>query len=73
MDNLEQENHKLREEVSALKASMANLTSLMESLVPVQNQPPIPQPQQTMVTTKAPIVLISATPPTVVQNRMPLG
>ena len=37
MDNLEQENHELREEVSALKASMANLTTLMETLVAVEN------------------------------------
>ena len=33
MDNLEQENHELRKEVTALKAGMANLTDLMESLV----------------------------------------
>ena len=33
MDNLEQENRELREEVSDLKADMANLTALMESLV----------------------------------------
>ena len=33
IDNLEQENRELHEEVSALKAGMANLTALMESLV----------------------------------------
>ena len=32
MDNLEQENRELREEVSALKADIANLTALIESL-----------------------------------------
>ena len=53
MDNLEQENRELREEVSALKAGMANLTALMESLVDAQNQPLLSQPQQTIVTTKA--------------------
>ena len=37
MDNLEQENCELREEVSALKADMDNLTALMESLVAAQN------------------------------------
>ena len=41
MDNLEQENRELRDEVSALKASMANLTTPMESLVAAQNQPRI--------------------------------
>ena len=44
MDNLEQENRELREEVSALKAGMANLTNLMESLVDAQNQPLSVQP-----------------------------
>ena len=72
MDNIEQENRKLHEEVSALKAGMANLTALMESLVAAQNQPPIVQPQQTMVTTEALTVPVSATL-VVVQNRMPPG
>ena len=36
MDNLEQENRELCEEVFALKASMANLTTLMEALVASQ-------------------------------------
>ena len=72
MDNLEQENHELREEVSALKAGMANLTALMESLVVAQNQPPSFQPQQIKVTTEAPTVPVSAIP-AVVQNRMPQG
>ena len=40
MDNLEQENHELRDEVSALKAGLANLTTLMEALEFAQNQPP---------------------------------
>ena len=44
MDNLEQENRELREEVYALKAGMANLTALMESLVTDQNQPLSVQP-----------------------------
>ena len=62
MDNLEQENRELRGEVSALKADMANLTALMESLVASQDQPSSDQPQQTRVTTEAPTVLVSATP-----------
>ena len=37
MDNLEQENRELCEEVSTLKVGMANLTTLMESLVAAQN------------------------------------
>ena len=44
MDNLEQENRELREEVYTLKAGMANLTALMESLVAAQNHPPLAQP-----------------------------
>ena len=44
MDNLEQENRELREEISALKAGLANLTTLMEALVASQNQPPSVQP-----------------------------
>ena len=50
---------------------MANITTLMESLVAAQNQPPIVKPQQTMVTTEAPTVPIFATP-VVVLNCMPL-
>ena len=72
MDNLGQENRELRKEVSALKAGMANLTALMESLVAAQNQPPSVQPHQTRVITKALTVLVSATL-AVVQNRMPQG
>ena len=41
MENFEQENRELRKEVIALKANMANLTILMESLVVAQNQPPL--------------------------------
>ena len=44
MENLEQENRELREEVSALKAGLDNLTTLMEALVVAQNQPPSVQP-----------------------------
>ena len=72
MDSLEQENRELREEVSALKAGISNLTALMESLVAAQNQQPSVQPQPTRVTTEAPVVHVSATP-TVFQNRMPQG
>ena len=70
MDNLEQENRELREEVSALKASMSNLTTLMEALVAAQNQPPSVQPQPTRANDEVPIVPVSVTP-VVVQNRMP--
>ena len=62
MDNLEQENRELHEEVSALKAGMDNLTTLMEALVGAQNQPPSVQPQPTRATTEAPSILVSATP-----------
>ena len=72
MDNVEQENRELRKEVSALKASMANLTALMESLVAAQNQPPSVQPQPTRATVEAPTVPVSATP-AIIQNHMPQG
>ena len=62
----------MHEEVSALKASLANLNTLMEAPVAAQNQPPSVQPQTTRETTEVPTVPISATP-TVVQNRMPQG
>ena len=68
MENLEQENRELREEVTALKAGMANLTALMESLVAAQNQPPLAQPQQTTIASKGPSVLVSVTPVIVSQN-----
>ena len=70
MDNLEQENRELREEVSALKDGMANLTTLMEALVATQNQPPNGQPQPTRANTEALTVPVYTTP-VVVQNRMP--
>ena len=44
MENLEQENRELCDEVTALKAGMANLTALIEPLVAAQNQPPLTQP-----------------------------
>ena len=72
IDNLEQENRKLREEVSALKAGMANLTTLIEALVAAQNQPPSVQPQPTRTTTEALTVPVSAIP-VVVQNHIPQG
>ena len=49
------------EEVSALKAGMANLTALMESLVAAQNQPPSVQPQLTRATVDGPAVPVSTT------------
>ena len=72
MDNLEQENRELREEVSALKSCLGNLTTLMEALVVAQNQPPSVQPQPTRPNFEVPTILVSATP-VVVQNRMPEG
>ena len=44
MENLEQENRELREEVTALKPDMANLTTLMKSLMASQNHPPCAPP-----------------------------
>ena len=52
---------------------MANLTTLMESLVVAQNQPPLAQPQQTTFAFEGPSVPISFTPVTIAQNRMPQG
>ena len=43
---LNRKNHELHEEVTALKAGMANLTALMESLVAAQNQPQLAQPHK---------------------------
>ena len=73
MENLEQENRELREEVITLKAGMANLTALMESLVAAQNQPPLAQPQQTTVASEGPSVPVSVTVGTTAENRMPQG
>ena len=80
MENLEQENHKLCEEVTALRTGMANLTALVESLVATQNQPPPPppphatQPQQATVISEITIVPISVAPNTIAaQHRMPPG
>ena len=61
MENIEQENHELRDEVTALKDGMANLTALMESLVAAQNQPPIAQPQQTTNASEGPSVPVFVT------------
>ena len=72
MGNLEQENREPREEVSALKAGLANLTTLVEALVVAQNQPPSVQPQPTRENTEVPTVPVSSTL-AVVQNRMPQG
>ena len=73
MKNLEQENRELREEVTDLKAVMANMTALMESLEVAHNQPPLAQPKKTTVTSETLTIPIYVTPVTVVQNRMPQG
>ena len=52
---------------------MDNITALMEFLVASRNQPPLAQPQQTMVTSEAPTVPVFVTLITVAQNRMPQG
>ena len=39
MENLEQENHELRGEVTTLCTGMEKLTALVESLMDTQNQP----------------------------------
>ena len=39
MEDLEQENHELREEVTTLHVRMEKLTALVESLMAAQNQP----------------------------------
>ena len=72
MDNLEQENCELREEVSALKVGLANLTTLIEALVVAQNQPPSVQPQPTRENIEVPTVPVFATP-AIVKNHMPQG
>src|ERR1051325_8603278 len=43
MENLEQENRELREEVTSLRAGMANMTAMVEQLVAAQNKP-LPHP-----------------------------
>ena len=73
MENLEQENRELCDEVTALKAGMDNITTLMESVVAAQNQPPLAQPQQTTFASEGPSVHVSVTPITVSQNRMLQG
>ena len=40
MEDLEQENHELREEVTTLRTRMEKLTALVESLMAAQNLPP---------------------------------
>lgn len=42
MDHLEQENHELREEVTALRESLERLSAMMEALETAHNQPPPP-------------------------------
>ena len=39
MEDLEQENHELRVEVTTLRTGMEKLTALVESLMAAQNQP----------------------------------
>ena len=77
MENLEQENRELREEVYALKVGIANLTTLIESLVASQNQPPLvppfSQPQQRMIASEGSSIPVSVTPVTTTQNCMPQG
>ena len=68
MENLEQENHELGEEVTALRVGMDILTDLVESLVASQNQKPPPssphatQPQQITIIHEVLSVPVSATP-----------
>ena len=80
MENIKQENRELHEEVTALRAGMANLTTLVESLVVAQNKPPPPpppphvaQPQQKTITFEVPSIPIFVTPINASQNHMPHG
>ncbi|MCI65751.1 hypothetical protein A2U01_0087009, partial [Trifolium medium] len=50
MDALEQENTKLRGEVTTLKEDLERLNAMVESLVAAQNQPLPPQPSQAILT-----------------------
>ena len=71
MENLEQENHELHNEVTTLKADMVNMDDLVGPLVAVQNQPPLVEPQQTIIASEGLSVPISITPVTVAYNCMP--
>ncbi|XP_050896377.1 uncharacterized protein LOC127103140 [Lathyrus oleraceus] len=75
MDRLEQENHKIREEVNTLRDNSGKLTAMMETLVTAQNQPP-PSPQtllQTTVISEIVSTPISVAPVSAPQHRMPPG
>lgn len=49
MEQLEQENQELMEEVTSLKGSLERLTTIMETLVATQNQPPSEPIQRTVI------------------------
>lgn len=49
MEQLEQENHELREEVNSLKRNLDRLTTMKETLMDAQNQPPPKPIQRTMI------------------------
>ncbi|XP_058776649.1 uncharacterized protein LOC131650968 [Vicia villosa] len=53
MEDLEQENHEFRDEVTTLRVGVERLTALVESLVAARNQPsPPPSPRATQMQTK---------------------
>ena len=47
MDLIEQENQRLREEVTTLKGELERLTSMVTTLLAAQNQPSVPLPIST--------------------------
>lgn len=49
MEQLEQENQEHREEVASLKGNLKRLTTMMETLVAAQNQPPLEPIQRTVI------------------------
>ncbi|XP_050895263.1 uncharacterized protein LOC127101873 [Lathyrus oleraceus] len=75
MDHLEQENRELRKEVTTLRGSYEMLTTMMETLVAAQNQPP-PSPQtslQRTVISKIVSTPIFMAPVSALQHYMPSG
>ena len=74
-DRLEQENRELREEVNTLRHNYERLTSMMETLVAAQNQPPPPPqtPLQRTVIFEIVFMPIPMAPVSASQHHMPYG
>ena len=77
MEDLEQENHELREEVTTLRIGMEKLTALVESLMAAQNQPSTSAAEIQTSTTVVSEIVTAPTSVTQVnsplQHQMPKG